>query len=197
VSTLSAAAVVIDRAAYLERRAADRARMIPLRRERRVRLGDQVVVEFENAETLGYQVQEMVFTEGITDRAEVEHEVWAYGRMLPTTHELYATLFIELDDVRTVKDELARLTGIQHAIRLDVAGEQVAGVELPGPDEEGPSAVTMSVHFLRFAFPDAQRAAFCDPDVPCLLVVEHPEYNDSVPVEGALRRRLIADLTCA
>lgn len=193
-TALSPDAVLTDRAAYLERRGADRERIMALRARRRVRLGDQLVLEFENAETLLYQVQEMVFCEGISDRADVEYEIWAYGRNLPTSHEVGATMFVELDDVATVKEELARLTGVQHALYLSVDGERASGVELPGPDEDGPSPITMSVHFVRFHLTDSQLARFCDPNVPCRLGVDHPEYVDETPLTGEVRAELIADL---
>jgi hypothetical protein len=194
MNTLSRDALVLDLKQYAAGRAEARTRMIPLRRGRRVRLGDQLVVEFENADTLTYQVQEMLYTEGITDDREVAHELAAYSRMLPSSHELSATLFIELDDVQSVREELQRLTGVQHAIRIEVAGERVPAVELPGPDEDGPSEETFSVHFLRFRFSDAARDAFRDPAVPASLVVDHPEYADDTPIDGDVRTSLLADL---
>ena len=57
--------------------------MMPVRADRRVRVGDMLTFEFENEETLRYQVQEMVFIERMTDPAEIDHEVELYGRMLP------------------------------------------------------------------------------------------------------------------
>ena len=192
--TLSRDALVLDLGSYAEQRPAARNRMIPLRRGRRLRLGDQLVLEFENADTLTYQVQEMLFIEGVTDEAEVEHELAAYSRLLPSSHELAATLFIELDEVGEVREELRRLTGVQHSIRIEVGGEQAPAVELPGPDEDGPSEETYSVHFLRFRFSDAARDAFRDPSSPARLVVDHPAYADDVAIEGDARTSLLADL---
>jgi hypothetical protein len=193
--------LVLDLSAYADQRAAARDRMIPLRRGRRLRLGDIVVVEFENQQTLTYQVQEMLFTEGITDEAEVAHELEAYSRLLPTSHELKATLFVELDDPATVRAELDRLKGLQHSLRIEVGDAPnrhvVVGTELPGPDEDGPAESTYSVHFLRFVFDDAARDAFRDPAVPATLVVDHPAYADDVPIEGEARRALLADLALA
>jgi hypothetical protein len=190
----SADELVLDRATYGERRAAERDRMIPLRRDRRLRLGDMLVCEFENAETLRYQVQEMVYAEGISDPTEAAAEVEAYARMLPSSHALSCTLLLELPDVRTVRAELARLNGVQSALRIDVGGEVVLGSELPGLDDHGP-AETASVHFLRFTFTDEQRDAFRDPSAPAALVVDHPEYADEVPITGPARLSLLADLT--
>ncbi|MDX6287942.1 MAG: hypothetical protein QOG53_3427 [Frankiales bacterium] len=194
MTRFSADELVLDRGMYAERRPAERDRMIPLRRDRRLRLGDQLVCEFENAETLRYQVQEMVYAEGISDPGEAAAEVEAYARMLPTSHELCCTLFIELEDPRTVKDELARLSGVHHSLRIDVGGESVPGRELPGVDEELEPETTASVHFLRFAFTDEQRDAFRDPSVPAVLAVDHPEYADEVPISGPTRISLLADL---
>jgi hypothetical protein len=189
--------LVLDGSVYAERRAAARDRMIPLRRGRRLQLGDQVACEFENAETLLYQVQEMVYAEGISDPGEAAAELAAYARMLPTSHELSATLFIELDDAATVREELSRLRGLHKSLRIEVAGERVPGVELPGVDEAGPSEETYSVHFLRFAFSDRARDAFRDPSEPALLVVDHPAYADDVPITGPTRLSLLADLSLA
>jgi Protein of unknown function (DUF3501) len=195
MSRLSADELVLDRRAYAEVRPAERDRMIPLRRDRRIRVGDQLVCEFENAATLRYQVQEMVYAEGISDPAEAAVEVEAYTRLLPSSHQLCCTLFIELEDVGTVRAELDRLDGIQHAVRIEVDGEHVAGRELPGVDEAGPSERTASVHFLRFSFTDQQRDNFRDPSVPASLVVDHPAYAESVSIKGSTRISLIGDLT--
>jgi hypothetical protein len=192
---LSRDRLVLDFASYAEQRPAARDRMIPLRRGRRLRVGDMLLIEFENADTLTYQVQEMLFTEGITDDAEVAHELEAYSRLLPTSHELKATMFVELDDVTKVREELSRLAGLQHAIRIDVGESSAPATELPGPDEDGPAEATYSVHFLRFTFDDDARDAFRDPSVPARLVVDHPAYADDVPIDGDLRRALLADLT--
>jgi hypothetical protein len=141
-------------------------------------------------------VQEMVYTERLSEPAEVQHEVDLYGRMLPNSHELCATMFLELSDTTTVRSELARLSGIQNAVSLEVGEHVVPSYELPGPDEdpEAPEQETVSVHVLRFRFDDAARDAFRDPDVTARLVVDHPEYSDDTPITGETRLSLLADL---
>jgi hypothetical protein len=193
--TLDRDRVITDRQAYTERRPELRREVMALRATRRVKLGDQLVLEFENADTLQYQVQEMVYAEGLTEAADVAHEVESYSRLLPSSHELCATLFIELDEVATVREELSRLTGVQHHLWIEVGGHRAPAQELPGPDEDGPSEATYSVHFLRFHFDDAARDAFRDPEAPAELVVEHAEYAESVPLAGATRLSLLADLS--
>lgn len=196
MAALSASDVITDHAKYAERRPDLRQRMIPLRAGRRVRVGDVLLFEFENADTLRYQVQEMVYTERLTDPSEIQHEVELYGRMLPTSHELCATMFIELSETTAVRTELARLAGIQDAVSLEVGEHVIRAYELPGPDEDpdAPDRETVSVHVLRFRFDDAARDAFRNPDVPARLVVEHPEYSDDTPITGETRLSLLADL---
>jgi hypothetical protein len=193
--TLDRDRLITDRQANTERRPELRREVMALRATRRVKLGDQLVLEFENADTLQYQVQEMVYAEGLTEAADVAHEVESYSRLLPSSHELCATLFIELDEVATVREELSRLTGVQHHLWIEVGGHRAPAQELPGPDEDGPSEATYSVHFLRFHFDDAARDAFRDPEAPAELVVEHAEYAESVPLAGATRLSLLADLS--
>lgn len=191
---LSADAVITDRACYDREAPALRARLRETRRTRRVSVGDMIALEFENAETLQYQVQEMAHAEGLTDASAVAHEIEAYSRLLPTSHQLVATMFVELDDRHAVRQELDRLTGVQHALALVVDGRLAPGQEVPGPDEDGPSMATVSVHFLRFTLDDAQRDAFRDPAVPVSVVVDHPAYSESVPLAAATRLSLLADL---
>jgi Protein of unknown function (DUF3501) len=205
---LTATQITTDHHSYGERRADERARVMPIRAERRVRVGDMLLFEFENLDTLRYQVQEMVFVERITDPVDVSHEIALYGRMAPTSHELCATMFVELDQGADVRAELARLDGIQNAVSLEFGNAdgaadgaadarpiRVSAVELRGLDEnpDQPSD-TVSVHVVRFTLTDEQRDAFRDPQVPVELVVEHPEYAESTPITGPTRLSLLADL---
>jgi hypothetical protein len=193
--TLDPSALVLDRQAYAAVRPGLRSQLIPLRASRRVRVGDIVALEFENATTLQYQVQEMLIVESVTDPAEIAHEIEAYERLLPTSHSLVATFFVECDDINTAKDELLRLTDIQHSVALFIADlPPVPGFEVVGLDEDGPSELTQAVHFLRFTLDDAARDAFRDPQVPARVVIEHPEYRASGPIAGATRLELISDL---
>ncbi|MBX6388090.1 MAG: DUF3501 family protein [Frankia sp.] len=192
---LTAADITTDHKAYAATRADARRRMIPLRAERRVRVGDIVVFEFENLETLRYQVQEMVYTERLTDPADVEHEIEVYGRLLPTSHSLTATMFIELSSSATAQEELEYLSGLHRAVSLEIDGQTVPAVEIRGIDEDlDTPSETVSVHMYRFPLTDEQRDRFRDPAVPVELVIDHERYSDSTRIEGATRLSLLADL---
>jgi hypothetical protein len=193
--TLTVADITTDHQAYAASRPEARKLMIPLRAERRVHVGDILVFEFENLETLRYQVQEMVYTERLTEPADVKHEIEVYGRLAPTSHSLAATMFIELSATASVREELVHLAGLHHAISLEIDGEAVPAQEIRGIDEDpATESETVSVHMFRFPLNDEQRDKFRDPEVPVELAVDHAAYSESTPIDGATRRSLIADL---
>jgi len=198
-AVIDASEITTDHTAYAARRQEVFSQLVPLRRDRRVRLGDLLALEFENVETLRIQVQEMVYVERLSEPEAVEHEIAAYSRLLPTSHSLVATLLVELDDPAAIRDTLADLEGVQRAISLRIGSgadaTTVAAVEIPGPDEDpdAPSE-TVSVHMLRFPLTEEQRDAFRDPAVPAEAVVEHAAYADATPITGATRIALLADL---
>ena len=181
----------LDHAAYGARRAESRAAAIALKKKRRIHLGDVVTLVFENRDTLRHQIQEMIFVEQTDDLAKVGEELDVYNPLMPTSHELSATLFLEFPDMGTLKDELPRLAGIEHTFSLVVGGEAVKGI-----GEEGRSRddYTATVHYLRFPMSDAQRDAFRDPSVSAELTVDHPNYADSTTIPYEMRLSLLADL---
>jgi hypothetical protein len=194
---ITPADISTDFESYATRRSEVFRALVPLRRARRVRMGDLLTVEFENTDTLRIQVQEMVYVERITTAEAVADEVESYARLQPTSHSLVATMLVEIDDPAEIRSTLRELAGIQRSLALQIADLPPApGLEIPGPDEDPdvPSE-TVSVHMLRFTLTDEQRDAFRDPTVPVSLVVDHDAYSESAPVAGETRLSLLADLT--
>jgi hypothetical protein len=181
----------LDLDAYGARRADARATAIATKKQRRISLGDVVTLVFENHDTLRHQVQEMIFVEQTTDFAKIGEELDVYNPLMPTSHALSATLFLELPDMATLKAELPRLAGIEHCFSLTVGGETAKATGEEGRSRED---YTATVHYLRFPLTDEQRDAFRDPAVPAEISVDHPNYADSAPIPDPMRRSLLADL---
>jgi hypothetical protein len=193
LSRLELDQITLDRDTYNVVRADERKRMLAIRRSRRVQLGTLIALEFENEDTLHYQVQEMVYAENITTESGALEEIETYRRLLPTTRSVSATLFLEFTDLATVHGDLDGVAGIQHLICLQVGDDVISGVDVPPPDEANEEQ-TYSVHFIRFDIAEGQREALANLTVPANLTVEHPRYQASVPVPAELRAQLITDL---
>ncbi len=92
-------------------RPAVRAAVLELKRPRRVVAGPLTFL-FENAETVRYQVQEMVRAERLYRDAEIQHEVDTYNELLGGPGELGCTLLIELTDPGERAEKLRAWLGL-------------------------------------------------------------------------------------
>ena len=182
---------IVDMRAYERERDEFRARVIALKKQRRVALGDLVTIVFENTDTMRFQIQEMARAEKMLRDEQIEHEVETYNELIPEPGELSATLFIEITDPDALRDWLPKLPGIQRHVAFDVAGTEVRGVE---PDEERltrEDEITSTVHYLKFTLPPAQQAAFAAG--PVKLFVDHPQYRAEAVLSDEQRAALAAD----
>lgn len=192
MSTLSVEELILDPVQYAEVRKERRAAAIALRGERRVPLGDLVVVEFETGATLQFQAQEMIYVERITDPGRAAEELAVYERLLPGGTTLTATLLIEIADQEVVRSELARLDGLHRSIQFVAGDRSIPAREIPPPDE-GPSLRTVSVHFLAFDLEDAAVRAMHDGQ-RVAVHADHPAYQAVTELSPRLVDRLLADL---
>ena len=89
---------ILDYQTYIERREQIRAAVLPVKQARRIHLGDTLTFLFENAETVRYQIQEMMRTEQIVKEEAIVHEIDTYNELLGDEGELGCVLLIEIDD---------------------------------------------------------------------------------------------------
>ena len=115
---------------------------------RRVILGPYLNFLFENRDTMLYQIQEMIYTEGITNKKGTQHEVDTYNKMIPEAYELKATLLIELDNSEVRKVKLSELVGLEKEIYLLIDGKHKVTVAYD--KEQIGEAKLSSVQFLTF-----------------------------------------------
>jgi hypothetical protein len=182
---------IVDHRAYERERRELRARIIELKRRRRIPLGDLMTIVFENTDTMRFQVQEMARAERMLSDEQIAHEVDTYNALIPDADELSGTLFIEIDDTAKLREWLPKLVGIQRAVRFELAdGSTVAAVP---QDEERLTReeITATVHYLKFAFARAQEASLVGG--PTRLVVDHPSYHAVTELSDDQRAALAAD----
>ena len=138
------------------------ARVIALKRARRVAVGRYLSFVFENRETVLFQIQEMCRAERIVDDAKVAGGDRRLQRAAcPRPGELSATLFIEIADMDADQARARRAswasTPAQY-VWLQVGREfAVPGDFEAGHSDEEKGKLT-AVHFVRFRFSPRRRA---------------------------------------
>ena len=182
---------ILDLGDYERRRDEIRASAVRARRERRVALGPNATLTFENRETVRYQIQEMLRAERIAKPEEVEHEIETYSDLLPTELELSATLMFEFPEEPERTRKLTALRGFEEHLRLNVgdAGDAPARFDRRQIGEERLS----SVQFIRFALTPAQRDALRG-GAALRLVSDHPVYAHTSLIDAAAARAIASDL---
>lgn len=164
---------------YLALRPAVRQAIIEHKKNRRVDLGMNASLYFEDYMTMKYQVQEMMRAERLRDAETIQEEVDAYNPLIPDGSNLKATFMLEFPDENERRSRLAALIDIEHKIWLRIDGlPKVYGIadeDLPRSTQEKTSAV----HFLRFEF-DAEMVDAARRRATWSLGCDHPQYAHEV-----------------
>ncbi|HTT69574.1 MAG TPA: DUF3501 family protein [Anaeromyxobacteraceae bacterium] len=103
---------ILDLKSYDEQRAALRPAVLEAKRVRRVHLGEALTFLFENAETVRYQILEMVRVERLYREEEIRHELDTYNELLGKPGELGCALLIEIEDVEERDRKLRAWLGL-------------------------------------------------------------------------------------
>jgi len=179
--------------AYARERNVFRARVIEHKKVRTLALGDHITLIFEDELTVRYQVQEMLRIERIFEEDGIRQELDAYNPLVPDGSNLKATMMIEYPDVAERQRALAQLKGIEDRVWVQV-GEHARSYAIADEDlERENEEKTSAVHFLRFEFDAAARAALAG-GTGLMVGVDHPQYQARVALAPAVRDALAADL---
>jgi hypothetical protein len=189
----------IDRAslmtleAYARERPQFRAKVMAHKKNRRVQLGEDLTLIFEDELTNRYQVQEMLHAERIFEEQGIQEELDAYNSLVPDGRNLKATMMIEYPDPDERGKRLADLIGIEDKVWLQVAGhERVRAIADEDLDRENDEK-TSAVHFLRFELDEAMAQAL-KKGAGLTIGVDHPRYSATLEAPPAVRDSLVKDL---
>ena len=175
--------------AYSKIRKTSQAEAIAHRRLRSVRLGEHITLQFEDERTIRRQIQEMLHIEKIFDEDGIQSEIDAYAPLLPEGSNWKATMLIEYPDVHERKRELARLIGVEDRMFVEVEGQGRVYVIADEDLERSTDEKTSAVHFVRFEFNAAQRAAL-RAGAAAKLGCDHTHY----PAHAAIAPETLANL---
>jgi len=139
---------LLDWVTWSERRPAALPAILALKVVRRVHLGPELTLLFENPDTVRYQVQEMMRVERIVRESDIQHELETYNELLGGEGELGATLLIEIDDPRRREELLPRWLDLPRRIYLGLPGGKRAH-SIVDSRQIGETCVS-AVQYLRF-----------------------------------------------
>jgi hypothetical protein len=181
--------------AYAKARPEFRARVMAHKRNRRIHLGDNVTLIFEDELTIRYQIQEMLRAEKIFDEAGIQDELEAYGPLVPDGANWKATMMIEYPDPAERAVRLAQMIGIEDTVWVKVnACDPVYAIADEDLNREN-EVKTASVHFLRFELALHMIKSLRN-GAPLSMGIDHPAYKVSVSaVDQAVHDALTEDLT--
>jgi hypothetical protein len=179
---------------YAEQRDGFRSRVLEHKKHRRVDIGPNLSLYFEDRLTIQYQVQEMLRIERIFESDGIQEELDAYNPLIPDGSNLKCTAMFEFEDVTERRRRLAELTGVENHVWVQVEGFDkvyaLANEDLDRSTDEKTSAV----HFMRFEFTPEMKQSLAA-GAALSMGVEHDLYPYQSEVDGPTRRSLVKDLT--
>jgi len=179
--------------AYARERTSFRAKVLEHKRNRTVRLGEHITLQFEDELTIRYQIQEMLRIERIFEDDGIQGELDAYNPLVPDGSNWKVTMLIEYPDVDERRRMLGLLKGIERRVWVEVEGcERVVAIADEDLERENDDK-TAAVHFLRFELSAAMRERLRR-GAALTAGVDHPHYRASAALNPAVRGALAADL---
>jgi hypothetical protein len=165
--------------------------VIELKKKRRVSVGPQVSLVFENRETMRVQIEEMCRAEGLNADDKIQDEIDVYNAVLPNDGQLAATLFVEMQSEAAMAKTLERLVGLQEHVWLVVGGHRVQAAF--DPDQFKGDRLA-AVQYLKFPLPSDVAAGLSAPGTAVAVSIDHPNYRHSAQLDEIQRAELAADL---
>lgn len=179
---------------YAEKRTEFRAKVIAHKKTRRVAIGPNMTLHFEDCLTIKYQIQEILRVEKVFEAEGIDEELKAYNPLIPEGGNLKATMMIEFEDPAERAEALAGMIGIEDTVWVKV-GEfgkvfAIADEDLERENEQK----TSSVHFLRFELTTEMINA-AKQNTAIGVGVDHAQYvYSSNPLPDSVRQSLVTDL---
>ena len=179
---------------YSEVRDEFRNQILSHKRNRRVELGTNAALYFEDRLTMQYQVQEMLRIERIFEAAGINDELEAYNPLIPDGSNWKATFMVEFPEVEERRAMLSQLIGIENKVFVQVEGFDrvyaIADEDLERSDEHKTSAV----HFMRFEL-SAEQVDALKSGAALAAGIDHENYQVEIPaLPENVRQSLIGDL---
>lgn len=162
------------------------------KKNRSIKIGDNVLLLFEDYETIKYQVQEMLRIEKIFKEKDIQDEIDAYESLIPDGNNLKATMLIMYTDVNERKVMLNKLCDLENRVWLSINNSKKIFAVSDEDLERSRDEKTSAVHFLRFQLSDLDKKLFKE-TAEIIIGIEHKEYDYETKLNRDIKSSLAKD----
>jgi len=162
------------------------------KKNRSITVGDNILLLFEDFETIKYQVQEMLRIEKIFKEPEINEEISAYTSLIPDGDNLKATMLIMYPDVDERKVMLNKLNDLENNIYLSIDNNKKVFAVSDEDLERTKDGKTSAVHFLRFQLDSDIIGMFKSSD-NIIFGSDHDKYSRDTKITNETKMSLIGD----
>ena len=178
---------------YAKIRGDFRAKVMAHKKNRKVHVGANATLYFEDRLTMQYQVQEMLRIERIFEAEGIAEELAAYNPLVPDGSNWKATFMVEYPDVEERRQALEKLIGIEDKVWVQVERQEKVFAIADEDLEREDGTKTSAVHFLRFEL-TPEMVASMKAGEGLSVGIDHPNYRLAVIADDATRGALARDL---
>lgn len=186
-------AEIISRDNYSKNRKDLRQQMVAVKKNRRLDIGPNITMYFENKNTIIHQINEMVFIEN-GGESQIKEEIEAYRSLVPNGNELVATLMVEVDNPVKRAELLAKLGGFEEKLFLKLGDSVIIGQAELDADRTTADGKASSVQFVHFNFNDEEKEIFKNENLNVEIGISHEHYNHSTVINSLTLKELRGDL---
>ena len=162
------------------------------KKNRSITIGENILLLFEDFDTIKYQVHEMLRIEKISKESDINEEISAYTSLIPDGDNLKATMLIMYPDIEERRVMLKKLHDLENSIYLCIDNSKrifaVSDEDLERTRDEKTSAV----HFLRFQLDSDSMEKFKSSD-NIVFGAAHDSYSNDIKIGSETKSALLND----
>lgn len=164
--------------------------MLEYKRTRRMALGTEVSLQFENRETVLYHVHEVVRANGSWTRRNILAAIEEHQRLIPSGPWLTATVMVHSYDPRGGRHLCRALATRPHEVVRMVIGDEIVGA-MPAGRSAAPAS---PVQYLRFAVGPRAARDLGEPAVRAVVELSTDRGTHLTPMPEVTRLALRDEL---
>ena len=177
---------------YINIRAQLRKEIVDRKKKRRVDIGPNVTLYFENKDTIIHQINEMVFIEN-GGKEQILEEIDAYKSLIPNGKELIATVMVEIDNPKKRAEVLSNMGGFEETFNIKWDDKIIKGMAELDVDRTTADGKASSVQFVHFHFSEEDIKSFRSENSRIEISINHVAYTHATTLQDDTKNELVGD----